>query len=79
MTGKGQIAEAVAISGDKIVAVGTLDDVQAQISPESDPEYIDLDGHTLLPGFYDAHSHFTLNAITQSQGFDLYPPPIGRV
>jgi len=33
----------------------------------------------MLPGFYDAHSHFILNSLQKNQGFDISPPPIGRV
>jgi predicted amidohydrolase YtcJ len=38
-----------------------------------------LNGLTLSPGFYDAHSHFSLNAAKMTQGFDLSSPPIGKV
>ena len=48
-------AEAVAIRGDKILAVGTLSEVLKSVSPSA--ERIDLDGKTLLPGFIDSHSH----------------------
>lgn len=48
-------AEAVAIRGDKIVAVGNLPEVEKSVSP--DAERIDLDGKTLFPGFIDSHSH----------------------
>jgi predicted amidohydrolase YtcJ len=33
----------------------------------------------MLPGFYDGHSHFMINSMQQNQGFDISPPPIGRV
>lgn len=39
----------------------------------------DLNGRTLMPGFYDSHSHFSLSAIEMSQGFDLRSPPMGQV
>lgn len=48
-------AEAVAIRGDKIVAVGNLPEVEKSVS--SNAERIDLDGKTLFPGFIDSHSH----------------------
>lgn len=48
-------AEAVAIRGDKIVAVGNLPEVAATVSRSA--ERIDLDGKSLFPGFIDSHSH----------------------
>ena len=48
-------AEAVAIRGDKIIAVGSFPEV-AKSSSEN-PERIDLEGKSLFPGFIDSHSH----------------------
>jgi predicted amidohydrolase YtcJ len=48
-------AEAVAIRGDKILAVGTLPEVLKVVSPNA--ERIDLDDRSLFPGFIDSHSH----------------------
>ncbi len=48
-------AEAVAIRGDKIIAVGNLPEVAKAASPNA--ERIDLEGKTLFPGFIDSHSH----------------------
>jgi hypothetical protein len=48
-------AEAVAIRGDKIIAVGSLAEVLKSAS--ADAERIDLQGKSLFPGFIDSHSH----------------------
>jgi predicted amidohydrolase YtcJ len=48
-------AEAVAVRGGVIVAVGTEEEVRALDGPGT--ELIDLDGRLLLPGFQDAHVH----------------------
>ena len=48
-------AEAVAIKGGKIVAVGTLGDAAAAVSASA--ERVDLGGKTLFPGFIDSHMH----------------------
>jgi hypothetical protein len=48
-------ADAVAIRGDKIVAVGNLPEVENSVSGSA--ERIDLDGKSLFPGFIDSHSH----------------------
>jgi len=49
-------AQAVAIAGNRIVAVGT----DAEILKLKDPEttQLDLEGRRMLPGFNDAHVHF---------------------
>ena len=48
-------AEAVAVRGDKIVAVGTYSDVARSLSANA--ERMDLLGKSLFPGFIDSHSH----------------------
>jgi predicted amidohydrolase YtcJ len=48
-------AEAVAVRGDKIVAVGNLPEVI--LAAGKDAEGIDLHGKSLLPGFIDGHAH----------------------
>jgi len=48
-------AEAVAIRGDKIVAVGNRVEVFAAAG--KDAERVDLQGKTLLPGLIDSHIH----------------------
>ncbi len=48
-------AEAVAIRGEKILAVGSLAEVEKAASASA--ERIDLEGKSLFPGFIDSHSH----------------------
>jgi predicted amidohydrolase YtcJ len=48
-------AEAVAIRGDKIIAVGSFPEVAKSSSENA--ERIDLEGKSLFPGFIDSHSH----------------------
>jgi predicted amidohydrolase YtcJ len=48
-------AEAVAIRGDKIVAVGSLAEVLQAAGKGT--ERVDLGGKTLLPGLIDSHAH----------------------
>jgi predicted amidohydrolase YtcJ len=54
------IAEAVAIRGERIVAVGTAEDVQDLAGPST--EVIDAGDATVLPGFVDAHNHVRLGS-----------------
>ena len=48
-------AEAMAISGHHILAVGSSDDIANLIGPNT--KVIDASGQTVLPGFIDGHSH----------------------
>ena len=58
-------AEAVAVRGDKIMAVGTESEIAALVGEFTD--VINLDGLTLIPGFVDAHTHL-LNDIGPIEG-----------
>ena len=49
------IAQAVAVSGDRITAVGADADARALIGPKT--RVVELAGRSLLPGFIDAHCH----------------------
>jgi predicted amidohydrolase YtcJ len=48
-------AEAIAIRGGKIVAVGAFPEVAKSVSANA--ERVDLQGNTLFPGFIDSHMH----------------------
>ena len=48
-------AEAIAIRGDRIQAVGSNDDILKLKGPQT--EVIELSGHFVMPGFNDAHLH----------------------
>jgi hypothetical protein len=70
-------AQAVAVLGDRIVAVGSNSDVDSWRGPQT--RVIDAAGKLLLPGFNDAHVHFVsgglaldsvqLNDATSAQEF----------
>ena len=50
------IAQAVAVAGDRIIAVGTDEEISELITPSAAVIY--ADGRLVLPGFNDAHLHF---------------------
>ena len=56
LTGCDATLEAVAVKDGVILACGSRADVEKLAGP--DTERVDLAGSTMLPGFYDAHSHF---------------------
>ncbi len=49
-------AEALAISGEKILAVGTKNEIEKYRGAST--RIIDAQGHLVLPGFVDCHIHF---------------------
>src|SRR5262245_9188196 len=51
----GSRAEAVAVSGGKIAAVGRTDDIKELIG--SSTQVFDLPGRLVIPGFQDSHVH----------------------
>ena len=61
-------AEAVVTNGDRITFVGP--EKQARGVAGKDAMVRDLKGATMLPGFIDAHSHFTVRAMSAG-GLDL--------
>ena len=76
-----QTAEAIAISGDRIVRVGANTEVLSLRG--SATRVIDVSGGTIVPGLEDAHGHFTgLGASMQSidlRGTTTYEQVVGMV
>ncbi len=70
------LAEAVAVSDGRILAVGNRDVVLA--SAGSNARRIDLESHTLLPGFVDSHGHAYAIGL-QASTANLLPPPDGAI
>ncbi len=51
------MAQAIAIKGEKIIAVGTTQKISGMIDKNS-TKVIDAGGRLVIPGFNDAHVHF---------------------
>lgn len=76
MNSAAPLAEAVAVSGGRIVAVGSEADVAARAG--RDAAIVDLGGRTMLPGFIDCHGHISMTALLM--GFqNLAPEPAGPI
>ena len=75
MTGEDCRAEAVAVKGEYILAAGSLNDIKKFEAPET--EVIDLKGGTMLPGFYDANSHFSTGGRTALYYADMRSALVG--
>ncbi len=76
MVKDGDRAEALAVKDGKILVVGKKTEVMA--SKGSETKLIDLGGKTLMPGFYDPHSHVVLQSVKFSTA-NLDPVPIGEI
>lgn len=68
-------AQALAVGGGRITAVGSRDDVLAAARGPA-TRMVDLDGATLLPGFLDPHSHY-INSLTVANQVNVFAPPAG--
>ena len=68
-------AEAVLVEDGKIARVGT--DAEILSLADSQTQVRDLEGKTLLPGFFDSHSHFTAVAYAQLM-VNAKPSPSGH-
>jgi predicted amidohydrolase YtcJ len=69
-------AEAVAVKGGRILAVGAVSDVMAHRGKAT--ELFELNGRTLLPGFVDSHGHVVMGGL-QALSANLLAPPDGDV
>ncbi|MDF7812938.1 amidohydrolase [Hymenobacter sp. YC55] len=65
-------AQALAIQGDRIVAVGSTAEVSKLAGPKT--RRIDLQGRTVTPGFNDAHNHFSPRPPGQMLSFKSMEP-----
>jgi predicted amidohydrolase YtcJ len=77
MNSLNQTVSAIAIRNDTIIGVGKLMDFIEIIRRST--RLVNLKRETVVPGFYDGHSHYSLSAILATQGFDLFSAPFGNV
>jgi predicted amidohydrolase YtcJ len=57
-----QPAAAIAISGERVLAVGTDEEIAGHIGP--DTRVVELDGRLVTPGLNDAHLHFSSGGLS---------------
>jgi len=50
-------AQAIAVRGDRIAAIGTDAEIQRWVGPKT--HVVDLQGRLAIPGFIDGHGHYT--------------------
>jgi predicted amidohydrolase YtcJ len=71
---QGRVVEAVAVNGNRIVAIGSNQEVAPLIGPQT--KVLELNGRTLLPGFIDAHSHVEGLAESEHAMVPIQAPPL---
>ena len=69
-----RVAEAVAIAGGRIVAVGSTSEIRARAGAST--EVIDLAGRAVTPGLLDAHAHFSSGGAQRLYVVDLSYPAV---
>lgn len=69
-----RIAQAVAVSGGKIIAVGSNADIEKFVGDRT--RRIDLRGRTVTPGLLDAHAHFNWGGADRLFVLDLSYPEV---
>ena len=65
-------AEAVAIRGERIIAVGTSAEIEKLVGAKT--RRVDLQGRVVTPGFNDAHIHFSPNPKGSNLQFKTMEP-----
>ncbi len=65
----GTIAEAMAVDGERITAVGSNEDSRAAAGPGA--EEIDLAGKTAIPGCIDTHCHLMMHGLACTRSANL--------
>jgi len=72
-----RVAEAVAVRGSRIIAVGTTVQIQRTAGPQT--QRIDLAGRTMTPGLLDAHMHFADGGGTRLVQLDVSYPTVRSI
>jgi len=69
-----RISQAMAVEGNKILAVGNDDQILSLASANA--QIIDAGGRVVSPGFIDPHLHYGVAALTLSYFVDFMPPEV---
>ncbi len=72
-----RVAQAVAVKGDRILAVGTTAAIDSLAGPST--QRVDLGGLTMTPGLLDAHAHFASGAVDRLYVLDLSYPRVKSI
>ena len=73
----GNVYQALAVKGDKIVKLGANQDVRALAGPNT--RVLDLKGRTMIPGIIEPHMHIYGEAVQHLERFGFTYPPNGVI
>ena len=71
------VVEAVAIAGQRIIAVGTTADIREMATGRT--EVVDAAGNTVSPGIIDTHNHFAWGALGEFSAIDIEYPNVTSI
>ncbi|MFQ5824326.1 MAG: amidohydrolase family protein [bacterium] len=71
------IAQAVAVKDSIIIKVGTNEDIQPFIGPDTDS--LDLNGKIVTPGLIDSHTHLMYYGQAENDYLNLRPPGVTSI
>jgi len=71
------IAQAVAVKGGRIQAVGTDQEIARYVGPNT--QIVELAGRALTPGLIDAHNHFQVMGQLHSAYVSFIPPEVRTI
>jgi predicted amidohydrolase YtcJ len=63
-------AEAIALAGERILAVGATTEIRRLAGPST--RIVDLRGRTVIPGLIDAHVHLSMRGVVDEPSFRNY-------
>ena len=70
-------AEALAVIGERLLAVGSTDRIKALATKRT--KVIDAEGMTVVPGFIDAHTHPSDSGVSELMFVDCNRPTVGEI
>ncbi|HZN34723.1 MAG TPA: amidohydrolase [Pirellulaceae bacterium] len=70
-------AEALAVTGDRLLAVGSTERIKALATKRT--RVIDAEGMTLVPGFIDAHTHPADSGVSELMFVDCNRPAVAEI
>lgn len=77
MDSRCSVTSALAVAGDRVLSAGSL--AELSVFKDGATEMVDLGGATMLPGFYDAHSHFMRAGLYGKYYTDIAAAPVGTI
>jgi predicted amidohydrolase YtcJ len=77
MDSRCSVTDNLAVSGDRILGTGSLTELSA--FRDKTTAMVNLHGATMLPGFYDAHSHVIRAGFYSKHYLDISAAPVGAV